>query len=392
MVSLWTSVATADDWPRWRGPNGNGISDEKAWLDHWPAEGPPIAWKASVGIGFASVAVSQGRLYTIGNKDNKDTICCLDASTGERLWNHSYESLLGKASFEGGPTATPTVHNGRVYTLSRWGDLLCLDALSGHVYWSTNLAKEAGAPVPAWGFGGSPLVQDNLLVLNVGKAGLAVAKDTGKIVWASEKEEAGYSTPVPFQRDGEWFALVSSGNAFAAVNVKTGKELWQVRWVTRYGVNAADPIVAGDHFLLSSGYNKGAVLLKLGTGTPTEVWRNKNMRNQFNSSVLLDGFLYGIDGDTSSPAVLRCVEFKTGVVRWTRREVGSGALTAADGKLLVLSDQGELMVAKASPDGFVPSAQAKVLEGKCWTVPVLANGRIYCRNAAGDLLCVDVRR
>ena len=175
------------------------------------------------------------------------------------------------------------------------------------------------------------------------------------------------------------------------MNIKTGKPLWSLRWLTRYGVNAADPVLSGDQVFLSSGYNKGCTLLQLGDGAPKEIWRNKNMRNQFNSSVLLDGFLYGIDGDTTGTATLRCVELKTGKVRWSQEGVGSGSLMAADGKLIVLSERGELMVGPASPKGFTPSAQAKVLDGKCWTVPVLANGRIYCRNAAGDLVCVDVR-
>src|SRR5262249_14455689 len=157
--------------------------------------------------------------------------------------------------------------------------------------------------------------------------GMAIEKTSGKVVWKSEDEEAGYSTPLPFQHQGAWFALVSSGNEFTAVNIKTGKELWQIRWVTNYGVNAADPILSGDHLFLSSGYSKGATLLKLGEGTPKEIWKNKNLRNQFNSSVLLDGFLYGIDGDTTSSAVLKCVELKTGEVRWTQKEIGSGAVT-----------------------------------------------------------------
>jgi outer membrane protein assembly factor BamB len=390
MLSTGAS-ALADDWPHWRGPNHNGISREQGWLDQWPQSGPPVVWKASVGTGFSSVAVSQGRLYSMGNQDNTDTVYCLDAATGKPLWKHSYKSDLGDHLFEGGPTATPTIDDGQVYTLGRWGDLFCFDALSGRVLWSKNVQKETNARVPDWGFAGSPLIHDNLLVLNVGKAGTAVEKITGKVVWRSEDEAAGYSTPVPLQRGGDWFALVSSGNAFTAVNIKTGKELWQIRWVTRYGVNAADPILAGDHIFLSSGYTKGAALFKTGERAPAEVWHNKNLRNQFSPSVLLDGFLYGIDGDTTSDAVLKCLELKTGEVRWTQEGVGSGSLMAADGKLIVLTDAGKLMVAKASPEGFTPSAKAQVLEGKCWTVPVLAGGRIYCRNAAGDLVCLDVR-
>jgi outer membrane protein assembly factor BamB len=391
MLALCMCPVIAGDWPRWRGPNLNGISDETGWLDQWPKDGPPVAWKNAVGTGYSSVAVSQGRLYTMGNKDDRDAIFCVDAITGQGVWTHSYPADLGDLNFEGGPTATPTVDGDRVYTLSRWGDVFCLEAATGKVLWSSNVLKETGARVPNWGLSGSPLVHGKLLLLSVGKAGLALEKDTGKIAWKSDTDEAGYSTPLRFQRGGDWYVLVSSGTSFTAVRIETGQPLWQLRWITRYGVNAADPIVAGDHVFLSSGYTKGATLLKMGAGDPTEVWRNRNMCNQFNPSVLLDGFIYGIDGDTTGEPGLRCIELKTGEVRWTESAVGMGSVMAADGKLIVLSERGELMVAKASPEGFKPSARARVLAETCWTVPVLANGRIYCRNSGGDLVCLDVR-
>lgn len=391
MVWLFAAGAHAGDWPCWRGPNHDGISTEKGWRDQWPRAGPTIAWKESVGTGFSSVTVSQGRLCTMGHRDGKDTVVCLDAATGQRLWGHSYEAALGDVLFEGGPTATPTFHEGAVYTLSRWGDLFCFDAASGKVRWSRNIAREESVRLPSWGFAGSPLVQDDLLVLNVGEAGMALDRNTGKLVWKSADKEAGYSSPLPFRRAGEWQVLLSSGDAYVAANLKTGKEVWRIRWLTRYGVNAADPILSGDQLLISTGYNKGASFWKLGGGEPVEVWRNKNLRSQINSGVRIGPHVYGIDGDTNLKAGLRCVDLATGEVRWGFDEVGAGSVTAGDGKLIVLSDRGELLVGPASPDRFAPSARARVLEGKCWTVPVLANGRVYCRNAAGDLVCVDLR-
>ncbi len=390
-VVALASRAGAADWPHWRGPDRNGISKETDWLDHWPKDGPPVAWRASVGTGFSAVSVSRGRLTTVGHADEKDTVWCLDAATGKELWKHSYDSELGDNYFDGGPTATPTVDGDNVYTLSRWGDVFCFEAATGKVAWSKNVAKESGARVPSWGFSGSPLVHDKLLVLNVGKAGLALEKATGKVVWSSGDDEAGYSTPLPFRKGNDGLALVSSGNGYAAVNLADGKAVWETRWVTRYGVNAADPIVDSGRVFLSSGYGKGAALFAL-DGDAKPVWQNKQLHNQFSSSVLLDGFLYGVDGDTTERAELKCVEWKTGKVRWTREKFGSGALTAANGKLIVLSDRGELMVAKASPEGFVPTAQAQVVKGKCWTAPVLADGRIYCRGASGELVCLDVRK
>jgi len=391
ICSLVPAVAWADDWPCWRGPQRTGVSAETGWLDQWPKDGPPVAWKASVGTGFSSVAVANGRLYTLGNQANKDTVYCFDAVTGKKLWSHTYDAPLEDKLFDGGPTSTPTVDGERVYALSRWGDLFCFEGGTGKVVWSKNVQKEANIRVPGWGFAGSPLVHENLLILNVGEAGMALDKQTGKILWSSADRDAGYSSPVLFKRGADVFGIFSADDGWTAMDVKTGKELWRVRWLTRFGLNAADPIVTGETVFVSSGYNKGGALLKMGDKEPADVWRNRAMRNQMNSCVLLDGHLYGIDGDTTTKSFLKCVELKTGDVRWSHEGVGMGALTAAAGKLIVLSETGELLVAPASSEKFAQTARAKVLDGKCWTVPVLANGRIYCRNAAGDVVCVDVR-
>ncbi|MGE3807734.1 MAG: PQQ-binding-like beta-propeller repeat protein, partial [Gemmataceae bacterium] len=250
---LMAAAAGGADWPCWRGPDHNGISPETGWLTQWPQAGPPSAWKTKVGLGFAALSVKDGLCYTTGNADEKDTVFCFDAVTGKEVWKHSYDAPLGDLYFQGGTTSTPTVHAGKLYQLSRWGDLFCLDAAKGKVLWSRQIAKEDKLPVPTWGFASAPRIHEKLVLLNVGKAGMALDKDTGKIVWMSDKEESGYSTPVLFQREGATFALVSSGKAFAAVDVHTGKPLWDVRWVSRYGVYAADPIVAGSLVFLSSG-------------------------------------------------------------------------------------------------------------------------------------------
>jgi outer membrane protein assembly factor BamB len=222
---------------------------------------------------------------------------------------------------------------------------------------------------------------------------MAVAKKTGKTVWASAKKDAGYSTPLPLERGGKWEVLIANGEAYLAVDPSNGKELWRMKWLTQYGVNAADPIPVGDRIFVSSGYGKGAALFKPVAGEePQVIWKSKVLRTQLNPPVLVGNYLYGADGDTADKAPLKCVEAETGTEKWKVPGFGSGAVSVADGKLIALSATGELIVAPASPDGFKPTARAQVLGGKCWTVPVLANGLVYCRNSRGDIVAVDLRK
>ena len=392
VIVLASFNAEASDWPNYRGPNRNGVSVEKGWLDQWPSDGPKILWRAKVGLGFSSIVVSKGLAATAGHEGGQDTVFCFDAISGKPIWKHSYEAELGDKSFEGGTTGTPTFDGDRLYWLSRWGDLFCFEAKDGKIVWSKNIQQETGAPIPMWGFAGAPLVHENLLVLNVGEAGLALEKATGKIVWKSANKDAGYSTPLPVQRNGEWLALLGNGENYLAVNLKTGKEAWRFKWLTEYGVNAADPIINGDKIFISTGYGKGAALINLKSGQPEEVWKNKALRTQLNPAVLVDGYVYGADGDTTSKAALKCIELETGSTKWSEANFGSGAVIAADGKLIALNGTGELIIAPASPNGFKPVSRSQVLGGKCWTAPVLSNGLIYCRNSRGELVAVDVRK
>lgn len=387
-----TSSTLAADWYRWRGPDLNGISRESGWKTEWPDGEAAIAWKAEVGTGFSSMVTANGRVYTMGNENDVESVFCVDAQTGQVIWKHDYACPLDPKYFEGGPTSTPTIDDRRLYSLSRRGQAFCLDASSGEVIWSKNVQEETDAAIPSWGFSGSPLIRGDFLVLNIGDAGTVLDKLSGKIVWQSAGSESGYSTPYPFKdTEGRRGLLLGSAKAYVAVDLQSGEELWRHRWLTRFGVNAADPIVHGNEIYIGTGYNKGGALLQLGSEGPTVRWKTKELRTQMNPAVLIDGHLYGTDGDAGNDAELKCLDWKTGEVKWTQKRIGTGGVTAADGKLIVLSSRGELIIAPASPEGFQPISRSQVLGGKCWTVPVLANGRIYCRNAAGTLVCVDSR-
>ena len=381
-----SSVAVADDWPHWRGPARNGISVET--VEPW-TNAPKVLWKTEVGLGFSSFAVAGGKVFTIGHADEQDTLFAFDADQGGLVWKTSHPAELNEKFYQGGSTGTPTVHDGRVYALHRFGETLCTEAATGKLIWRLNVSRETGIRVPDWGYTGAPLVHEGLLLLNVGEAGVALDPKTGKVVWKSADKACGYSSPLP-ARSGE--VLLTSGNAFLAVEPKTGKELWRLRWVTQYGVNAADPVIDGDRLFLSSGYGKGGGVYALGEGEPAPVWTGKAMRNQMGPCVLVNGHLFGVDGDEDKQPTLKCVEFATGKEKWSQGGLGAAGVSAAGGMLLVLSESGELILAPATPEGWKPAARAKVLEGKCWTAPVLANGRVLVRSGAGTVVCLDLRR
>jgi outer membrane protein assembly factor BamB len=386
-------TSIADDWPQYRGPDRNGISKETGWLDHWPQEGPPIAWKASVGLGFSSFVISGGKAVTVGHADQKDTVFCFDALSGKEIWKHSYAAELGDKFFEGGTTGSATFDGDKLYWLSRWGDLFCFEAASGKIVWSRNIQKEEDLKVPMWGFTGAPTVVDDLLILNAGETGYAVNKSTGRSVWRSAiNKEAGYSTPLPVRRGGKTEIWLANATAYVGIDV-TGKELWRTKWLTQYGVNAADPIPVGENVFISTGYGKGAALFKPnGDAEPTVIWKSKVLRTQLNPGVIVGKYIYGVDGDTTDKASLKCIEAETGVEKWAVANFGSGAVTVADGKLLALNGTGELAVAPVSPEGFKPTSRAQILGGKTWTAPALANGIVYCRNSRGDVAAVDLRK
>lgn len=392
-------IANAADWPHWRGPDYNGISKETGWLDSSPDAQITVVWQKPISAGCSSVVVRGDRLYTMSNpgvaedeKTHRDIVYCLDAATGSVIWEQSYPCGLNfKSNTPPGPFATPAISGDVLYTCGRAGDVHCMNLSDGKILWHRNLKTEMGfAPPFNGGFSSSPLVWEDLVIVNAGLHGLALDKKDGKTVWASSGESSGMATPVPYRHGGRNFVALFTAEGIEGIDPRAGKHLWSFPWVTKYKSNAADPVVFDGKVFIGAYNSEGCALVDFSGEKPVAVWKNQNLENHYAASILWQGHLYGFD-----ITALKCVEFSTGQTKWALEEGsglnGRGSLIMADGKLILLSEKGVLAVIAATPEKFSPILQKQILETRCYTPPTLANGKIYVRNARGDLACVVIR-
>lgn len=384
-VAAVTASARAD-WPNFRGSNHDGISDETGFKTTW-TDSPPLVWERIIGSGFSSIACVGDKIYTCGTQKEQQVIFCLNADTGNVIWQKRIEKEYRESSGGDGPRATPTVDDGRVYVLGAQGTLLCLDAGTGSQIWTAKLRQP-----PQWGYSGSVLIEGDLAIASGGGSDGALAaynKVTGKRVWKCGNDSAGYATPYPFTFGGTRYIAVFTAVSAVIAEARTGRLVWRRPWKTDWQVNAASPMFHDGHLFLSSGYSTGSALYKLRKDgddlAADEIWKNRVMRCKFQSPILHDGKLY-----TSDQRALMSVDFLTGERLWHQRGIKHGTLVLADGHLLLLTEDGRLQIAKASPAGFEPLATADLLSGRCWTVPVLHRGKLYARNLE-QIVCFDLK-
>ncbi|MFC1805668.1 PQQ-binding-like beta-propeller repeat protein [Planctomycetota bacterium] len=374
------------------------MSAESGWTAQWPASGPKIAWRQKVGVGVSSFVVVGNRVITMGAHKEKgeDVVWCLDADSGRVLWQFTYPCEFDARQFEGGPASTPTIAGSFVYTLGYLGHVHCLDLRDGRVVWRKHLVDDFGGRYSSWKYAGSPPVTGDLVILDTGAEGnstVALDKTSGRKVWGIGDDLAGYATPIPFDHAGRRGVLVFKARAMVAHDLATGRELWRIVWKTYHDANASTPTVLGDKLFISSGYGgrsaRGA-LFELRQGPPRQIWLNQDLETKMNSAVVYEGYVYCVS--EKSRGQLMCFDLRDGAIVWAERSFARyGTLMIADGKLIILDEQGELVIADAAPSGYRELARAKLFSSRCWVMPVLASGRIYAKNNKGEMVCLDVR-
>jgi outer membrane protein assembly factor BamB len=384
---VWTT-----HWTDFRGPRRDGHYTAGAIRTDWTTLRP--LWRQPVGGGFASFVVAGGRAFTIEQRGQDEVAAAYDVLTGRELWTTAWNALLRDSMGGDGPRATPTWHDGRLYVLGGTGEFRSLDAATGRTLWRTNILADAGAGNIDWGVAASPLIVDNTVVVLAGGANdqsvVAYDLQSGKRVWGALDDDASYSSPMLVTLAGVRQILTFTATRLVGLSPDNGRLLWEFPWETDNEVNASQPLIAGaDRVFISSGYGMDAAMLQVTAGvdgqlTVRELWRTNRMNNVFTSSLLHEGFIYGLD-----ETILTCLDASTGELKWKGGRYGYGQVMLASGHLIVLTEEGELALVRADPNAHQEIARFPAIEGRTWNHPAISDGILLIRNfeemAAFDL-------
>ena len=389
----------AADWPQHLGPDRDGHSRETDLLRLWPKQGPIVIWKHDVGSGWAGPVVVGERLIVFHRLDNEEVVNCLDVRTGKVQWTSRYKArYTDDFGFDNGPRATPLVGDGRVYTFGADGDLRAWDLETGKGLWEQNVNRNYEVAKGFFGSASSPILLGGHLLLNVGGKGasiIAFDPATGKELWKAADDPASYSSPVVARLGGEELAVFFTRDGLLAITPKDGKVRFSHPFRPRAhaSVNAATPIVSGDRVFLSTAYSTGAVLLTAKSGKLEDVWQGENILScHYSTPVLVKGHLYGIDGrQEGGQASLRCVDWDSGKVKWSKEGFGCAGLIVADELILACPESGDIVLIDPSPAGYKELSRAALLDSPVRALPALAGGRLFVRDGK-KLVAVEVAK
>ncbi len=395
-AALLPALALAGtEWPQFRGPNGDGISTEAAFsgLDRFDLV---PTWKQKIGSGYSGISIADGRVVTMFSDGTSDVAAAFDESSGKELWRFTVEPTYeGHDGSFTGPMATPVIAAGRVFGLGARGRLFALDLVTGKLLWSTDLVADHGARPPLYGFATSPMIEDGVLVVEIGAEAAAVAgfdPETGERKWSAGADSVQYQSPIPFTFDGHRHVLSTGLKKLYGLDAKTGKILWEYAhegsgW---RGARSIVPVPSGEGRIFLAYKDEASALVTLGREGDAIVaeraWDDRSIRNSYNVPIYYDGYLYAF-----SSRFLTCVDATTGQPQWRSRLPGDGFVTLVDGHLVIQTKKGSLHVAKASPEGYEERASLDLFEPGAWTSPSFANGHIYVRSLE-ELARVEIRR
>lgn len=389
-----TGRQTAAYWTDFRGPNRDGEYREGPLRVDWPASGLTPIWKQPAGAGYASFVIARDRAFTIEQRGANEVVAAYDVASGRELWTNAWPAEFRESMGGDGPRATPTWFDGRLFALGATGELRALDERSGTVIWRTNILSDSGANNLPWGMAAAPLVVgDAVVVLPGGPGNQSVAaydRATGKRLWSTMGDVQAYSSPMLVTLLGVPQIVFFSSSRLVGLSADGATNLWEYPWPVMNGINATQPIVIGDNRLfLSSGYGAGAAVIELSKTSDRfavrEVWRNTRMKNRFASSVLHEGVVYGLD-----ESILAAVDAGTGELKWKGGRYGYGQMLLVNGRLIVLTEDGDLALVRATPEKHEELSRFHVLDGKTWNVPAIAGGYLLVRNLA-EMAAFDLR-
>ncbi|HET6251429.1 MAG TPA: PQQ-binding-like beta-propeller repeat protein [Tepidisphaeraceae bacterium] len=398
-IATLSTTALATEWPKWLGPEGNGISTDKI-AEQWPADGPKKLWSQTVGLGYSSVVAVDGKVYFFGMQGANDVLTAMDAGTGKVLWAESSKvghkpSQNQAANPQNGlplPDATPTIDADRIYTYGGGGDLIARNLADGKAVWQLNVLDETGAKNLAWSEASSPLVTAKLVYVQGGDGGaaaVAVDKATGKIAWKSEKGLGGYAAPILISAGGISQVIFFGGKTLYSFDPQTGKTIWKQPWDTQYDVNASTPIFSDGHLFITSGYGHGCAMFTISATAAKLDWKGKEISSKFQPCILDNGKLYGNSG-----GILKCMTWPTKDVVWSSRDVelNEGGSFVIDGNLMIaLGEKGKLSLVKLDdPAGpKVVSDMDAFTTSPIWSAPVIYHGKLYI-HGKDQLVCLDI--